>query len=100
MLASSLPMLTVFSAVVTPMQTASGISSVSSATIAPGMGRYQSRAVETAAKPTSLPSDIFITASARPFSTAQALATLPARASTVKRSHAAVFCSAVPPQKR
>ena len=100
MLASSLPMLIVFSAVVMPMQTASGISSVSSATIAPGMGRYQSRAVEAAAKPTSLPSDIFITASARPFSTAHALAALPARASAVKRSHAAVFCSAVPPQKR
>ena len=38
MLASSLPMVIVFSAVVTPMQTASEISSVSSATIAPGMG--------------------------------------------------------------
>ena len=100
MLASSLPMLIVFSAVVTPMQTASGIFSVSSATIAPGMGWYQSRAVESAVKPTSLPSDIFITASARPFSTAQALATLPARASAVKRSHAAFCSSGVAPAKR
>ena len=64
------------------------------------MGANQSSTVFSAAKPISLPKDIFITASARPFSTAHALATLPARASAVKRSHAAVCCSGVLPAKR
>ena len=89
-----------FSAVVAPMRTAPDTSSLSSAMIAPGMGANQSSVVFSAAKPISLPSDILKTASARPFSTAHALSTLPARASAVKRSHADFCSSAVSPEKR
>ena len=56
--------------VVTPIFTAQGasISSVSSATIAPGQGAYQGTSLPpSAAKPTPLPKDIFIAASAAPF---------------------------------
>ena len=66
--------------VVSPRRLAQGrlTSSVSSATIAPGMSAYQSTGSIPAWKPIWLPKDMFITAWARPCSTAQAALTLPA----------------------
>ena len=70
------------SAVVLPMRTAQGpsrSSPSSSATTAPGLGISQASSTSPAVKPMRFPKDIFITASASPFSTAQAALTLPAR---------------------
>ena len=70
--------LTTASAVVWPMSWPPSHSSVSWATMAPGMGASQSRLFSTLAKPMELPKVMFMTASPRPFSTAQAASTLPA----------------------
>ena len=79
--AESLPMATTGSAVVAPSfpPWVSSTSPVSSATRSPGREAYQGApALESAAKPMPLPKAMFITASAAPFSTAQAAFTLPA----------------------
>ena len=100
--ALSCPMATTGSAAVTPMRLAQGrsTSSVSSATM-PGQGAYQFAPSPLLRKPVRLPKDIFITASASPFSAAQAAFTLPARAKPWNDSQA-FFCPwAVPsPAKR
>ena len=88
------------SAVVTPRRTASAVSSVSSAAMAPGYRVFQSKSAFSAVKPISLPKDIFITPSARPFSTAHAARTLPASARSCSRSHAALTLSASVPENR
>ena len=82
--AVSAPMATTGSAVVCPIlpHRPSGwqlpMSSVSSAMIAPGREVYQTGLfLPIPLKPIRLPKDIFITASAIPFSTAQAAAIFP-----------------------
>ena len=55
------------------------MSSASSAAMTPGAGAYQLTVSSPLRKPTRLPKDIFITASARPSSAAQAALTLPSR---------------------
>ena len=95
--AASAPMATVGSAVVAPMRLAQGrsTSSVSSATIMPGKGPHQGMSSRASPqKPMVLPKDIFMTASATPFSTAQAAFTLPAWHREWKASQAAVCCPA------
>ena len=67
--------------VVSPIRRAQSrlISSVSSATMAPAQGAYQFTSSSPVWKPIELPKDIFMTASAKLFSTAQAAFTLPCR---------------------
>ena len=64
---------------VSPMRVAWGrfTSSDNSATMTPGAGAYQFTSSIPAWKPMRLPKDIFMTASAMPFSTAQAAFTFP-----------------------
>ena len=94
--ALSLPMVMVGSAVVTPIFSQQGreTSSASSAMIMPGMGPHQGApASGSEAKPTPLPKDIFMTASAVPFSTAQAARTFPSFRRLPKASQAALWAA-------
>ena len=105
--AESSPIVIAASAVVTPIlaKRPSGwqlpASSVSSATIAPGRGLYQLTVFRPIARnPMSLPKDIFITASAMPFSTAQAAFTFPFLASLQNSAQAKLISPVVHPLKR
>ena len=101
--AESDPMVTMGSAVVQPMRMAPGswVSSVSSATMAPGMAPYQGAPPTVSdAKPTPLPKDMAMTASAAPYATAQAAFTLPARRRLWKESQPVRTACASAPLKR
>ena len=85
--------------VVSPMRRAWGrlTSSASSATMPPTWGRYQLTSSIPDWKPIRLPKDIFITASARLFSTAQAAFTFPLWHRPWNSSQAAFMLSAERP---
>ena len=101
--AESPPMVTTGSAMVAPILVHWALSGSpsTSATMTPGMGTYHMGAFagSSAAKPTPLPKDIFITASARPCSTAQAALTRPWRHSSWKYAQDALQALGSPEPK-